>query len=66
MFRQAGDGYSSPTIVGGTLYCPGAADDTDFAFALDTEAGKLKWKQPLGPMFVQDLGGALMSQRDWG
>jgi outer membrane protein assembly factor BamB len=52
-FKQAGAGYSSPTIVGGTLYCQGAADGSDFAFALDTKTGSLKWKQPLGPQFVQ-------------
>jgi outer membrane protein assembly factor BamB len=55
VFREAGSGYSSPTIVGRTLYCQGAKD-SDFAFALDTETGKLRWKQPLGPAFVQDRG----------
>ena len=47
-FRQAGSGYSSPTIVGTTLYCQGAEDRKDFAFALDTQTGNLKWKQVLG------------------
>lgn len=47
-FREAGSGYSSPTIVGTTLYCQGGADDTDFAFALDTQTGALRWKQILG------------------
>jgi outer membrane protein assembly factor BamB len=55
-FKEAGAGYSSPTIVGGTLYCQGAAEGSDFAFALDAQTGKLKWKQPLGPMFEQDRG----------
>ena len=55
-FREGGAGYSSPTIVGGTLYCQGAAEGSDFAFALDTETGKLKWKQPLGAQFNQDRG----------
>jgi outer membrane protein assembly factor BamB len=55
-FKQAGAGYSAPTIVRSTLYCQGAANSNDFAFALDTETGKLKWKQPLGPQFVQDRG----------
>lgn len=55
-FRQAGAGYSSPTIFGNTLYCQGAANSIDFAFALDTETGKLKWKQPLGSMFIMDRG----------
>jgi len=56
VFREAGAGYSSPVIVGTTLYCQGAADGSDFAFALDTETGKLKWKQRLGELFVMDRG----------
>jgi outer membrane protein assembly factor BamB len=55
-FKSAGAGYSAPTIVGHTLYCQGAEDGSDFAFALDTESGKLKWKQPLGAQFKQDRG----------
>jgi len=55
-FRQAGSGYSSPVIVGNTLYMSGAADGKDFAFALDTQTGKLKWKQTLGEEYVQDRG----------
>ena len=51
-FRQAGAGYSAPVIVGTTLYCQGAADGSDFAFALDTQTGKLKWKQTLGDQYV--------------
>ena len=56
VFREAGTGYSSPTIVGTTLYCQGAEEKGDFAFALDTQTGKLKWKQTLGETFVQDRG----------
>jgi outer membrane protein assembly factor BamB len=55
-FKQAGAGYSAPTVVGTILYCQGAADESDFAFALDTETGQLKWKQPHGPQFKQDRG----------
>ena len=54
VFRQAGSGYSSPSIVGTTLYCQGAADGSDFAFALDTRTGNLKWKQNLGAEYIQD------------
>ncbi len=56
VFRQAGAGYSSPSIVGTTLYCQGAADGSDFAFALDTKTGNLKWKQVLGKLFIMDRG----------
>jgi len=55
-FKDAGAGYSSPVIVGTTLYCQGAAKGNDFAFALNTETGALKWKQILGKEFVQDRG----------
>lgn len=53
-FRQAGVGYSSPTIVGETLYCQGAVDQKGFAFAVDTKTGQLKWRQELGTETVQD------------
>ena len=56
VFRQAGAGYTAPSIVGTTLYSQGAADGNDFAFALDTKTGNLKWKQVLGEQFVQDRG----------
>ena len=55
-FRQAGAGYASPMIVGTTLYCMGAADGSDFAFALNTQNGSLKWKQTLGKEFVENRG----------
>ena len=55
-FRQAGFGYSAPTIVGTTLYCQGGSNGKDFAFALDTKTGNLKWKQELGEEFKQDRG----------
>ena len=55
-FRQAGAGYSAPVIVGTTLYGQGGADGNDFAFALDTQTGNLKWKQDLGGIFVESRG----------
>ncbi|MDR2234321.1 MAG: PQQ-binding-like beta-propeller repeat protein [Tannerella sp.] len=55
-FRQAGAGYSAPTIVGTTLYCQGAADGSDFAFALDLRTGAQLWKQILGTEFIMDRG----------
>ena len=53
-FRESGIGYSSPTVVGTTLYCQGATDGEGFAFALDTKTGKLIWKQELGTENVPD------------
>ena len=55
-FRQAGAGYASPTIAGNTLYCQGGAEGNDFAFALDAQTGKLKWKQILGEQFKEERG----------
>lgn len=55
-FRGAGAGYSTPSIVGDTLYCAGATDGNDFAFALDINTGDVKWKKTLGAQFVQDRG----------
>jgi outer membrane protein assembly factor BamB len=56
VFRDAGTGYSSPAVVGTTLYLSGAENGNDFAFALDTKTGNLKWKQNLGERYVQDRG----------
>ena len=53
-FRQAGLGYSAPTVVGTSLYCQGAEDGEGFAFALDTKTGNLKWKRDLGKESVGD------------
>ena len=52
VFRQSGFGYSTPVVVGTTLYCQGGSNGKDFAFALDTNTGNLKWKQELGAEFV--------------
>ena len=56
MFRYTGAGYSGPAVVGTTLYMSGAAEGHDFAFALDTRTGNLKWQQTLGGHFVQNYG----------
>ncbi|MDR2937549.1 MAG: PQQ-like beta-propeller repeat protein [Prevotellaceae bacterium] len=55
-FREAGLGYSSPSIAGGVLYCQGATDSKGFAFAVDVKTGALKWKQELGDEAVADRG----------
>ena len=55
-FRQAGVGYSAPVVAGNTLYCQGSADGKDFAFALDTKTGNLKWKKEFGEQFNHDRG----------
>jgi outer membrane protein assembly factor BamB len=64
-YREAGVGYSSPSIVGGMLYSLGAEEqggkDTEFVFALDTATGKEKWRKTFGK--PHDLSG---SDRNWG
>ena len=55
-FREAGFGYTAPAIVGTTLYSQGGSKGKDFAFALDVNTGKLKWKTELGAEFEQDRG----------
>ena len=52
VFREAGFGYTAPTIVGTTLYSQGGSNGKDFAFALDVNTGAVKWKQDLGDEFV--------------
>jgi len=56
VFREAGSGYSSPAVVGNTLYMSGAENDNDVVFSLDAQTGRLKWKQNLGGRYVQDRG----------
>ena len=56
VFRYSGAGYSGPAIAGTTLYMSGAAEGQDFAFALDTKTGNLKWQQILGEHFTQSYG----------
>ena len=56
IFRYSGAGFSGPAVVGTTLYMSGAAEGHDFAFALDTKTGNLKWKQTLDVHFVQSYG----------
>ena len=55
-FRQAGEGYSAPVVVGTTLYCAGAENGYTFAFAVDVNTGSLKWKQVLGTQFDHQHG----------
>ena len=55
-YEKAGNAYSGPAVVGTSLYCLGGADGKDFAFALDTETGKEKWRKDLGGQFKNAWG----------
>jgi len=51
-FKDTGNGYSGPAVVGDRLYILGARDDTSYLFALDTKDGKELWKVKIGPSFT--------------
>jgi outer membrane protein assembly factor BamB len=55
-FREAGEGYSAPVIVGDTLYCMGADDKNDDIYALDLKTQTKKWSTPVGPRLNLDRG----------
>lgn len=52
-----GEGFSSVSVVGGTVYATGEADDVLTLFAFD-EAGTLRWKTPHGPAWTESYPGA--------
>jgi len=48
-YRDAGAGFSPPSIVGERFYCMGSKDKDDYVFALDTRSGELLWSTSVGP-----------------
>ena len=48
-YRDAGAGFSPPSIVGDHFYCMGSKDTKDYVFALDTRTGELLWSTAVGP-----------------
>jgi outer membrane protein assembly factor BamB len=55
-YRDAGAGFSPPSIVGNHFYCMGSKDKDDVVFALDTQTGKLIWTASAGPRRLTDWG----------
>jgi outer membrane protein assembly factor BamB len=55
-FSQTGAGFSSPTVVGNTLYITGTDATNDFAVAIDTRNGNVIWRQALAPRYAQHWG----------
>src|SRR3954464_14131179 len=43
IYKNAGNGYSGPAIVGGTLFTLGTRDGKEMALALDATTGTEKW-----------------------
>jgi outer membrane protein assembly factor BamB len=52
-YKEAGNGYSGPAIVGNTLYILGAREDSEYLIALDLtgKEPKEKWAVKIGPTF---------------
>ncbi|QDT09118.1 outer membrane biogenesis protein BamB [Planctomycetes bacterium K23_9] len=46
--RGLGEGYSTPAVVGETIYLLGTEDDAAFVLALSRDDGRQLWKAPLG------------------
>jgi outer membrane protein assembly factor BamB len=55
-YKDAGIGYSGPSIVGDRLFTMGARGDTEYVFALDTGTGKEVWSTAVGPLFTNGYG----------
>jgi outer membrane protein assembly factor BamB len=55
-FREAGAGYSGPSVVGDRLYCMGADDKSDTIFCLDVQTGKRIWSTPVAPESILERG----------
>ena len=55
-FRNAGLGFSPPSVVGNRLYTMGTRGKVDFLYALDTATGAELWATELGPARDADWG----------
>jgi outer membrane protein assembly factor BamB len=55
-YTEAGNGYSSPAIVGSRLYTMGTEGGSDVILALDTTTGRKVWSSKLGTLFRQNKG----------
>jgi outer membrane protein assembly factor BamB len=52
-----GNGYSSPAVVGGTVYILGTKGNAEYLFALDLKEGKELWRVEIGPQAGGPRGG---------
>jgi len=48
-YRDAGVGFTPPSVVGDRLYGMGVRDKKDYLYALDTKIGRQVWTTELGP-----------------
>ena len=56
LFKNAGNGYSGPSIVGGKLFTMGARDQSEFIIALDANTGTELWAAKVGSAFNESRG----------
>jgi outer membrane protein assembly factor BamB len=50
-FRNCGLGYSSPSIVDGSLLITGARENREVLICLDVDSGNEQWASDIGPVF---------------
>ena len=55
-FRNAGEGYSAPVIIGDMMYCMGADSQNETIYALDLRTQMKKWSTPINPRKTLDRG----------
>jgi outer membrane protein assembly factor BamB len=56
LYKNAGDGYSSPAIVSGKLFTVGTRDDREILIALNVADGSELWNTPIGTVRRDERG----------
>ena len=56
IFKNAGQGYSGPSIVGGKFFTLGTRDSQEILLALDAATGRELWTHPLGSILGNGWG----------
>src|ERR1041385_2733817 len=56
LFKNAGNGYSGPAIVGGKLLTMGTRDDNEILLASDADTGKELWTAKIGSILNNNWG----------
>src|SRR5205809_650412 len=52
IYKNAGNGYSGPAVVGGKLYTLGTRDGSEILLCLDAAKGTELWVTKVGPIFA--------------
>src|SRR5262249_24662577 len=55
-YKNAGIGYSGPSIIGSRLFTMGARGNTQYLFALNADNGNEVWATAVGPLFRNGYG----------